>query len=206
MHRPLLRLGVSALSSLVALAPAAAATWEIDPSHSSAQFSVRHLTVSNVRGEFGKIAGSVQFDGKDVRTIKVDATIDAASIDTREPKRDEHLRSADFLDVAKYPTITFRSKRAEPAVAGRFKLVGDLTIRGVTREAVLDVEGPTPEIKDPWGNVKRGATATTRINRIDYGVKWNAVLDAGGVVVGEEVAITIDLELIREASEAAASK
>lgn len=206
MHRPLLRLGVSALSSLVALAPAAAATWEIDPSHSSAQFSVRHLTVSNVRGEFGKIAGSVEFDGKDVRTIKVDATIDAASIDTREPKRDEHLRSADFLDVAKYPTITFRSKRAEPAVAGRFKLVGDLTIRGVTREAVLDVEGPTPEIKDPWGNVKRGATATTRINRIDYGVKWNAVLDAGGVVVGEEVAITIDLELIREASEAAASK
>jgi polyisoprenoid-binding protein YceI len=198
---PTLRALIVTPAAILAAAAAAAAqpvTWQIDPVHSTATFAVRHMMVTTVRGTFQKLAGTVQFDGKDVKTIVAQATINVASIDTREPKRDEHLRSADFFDAATFPTITFASKRVEPKGAGRFALVGDLTIKGVTREVTLDVEGPTPEIKDPGGNIRIGASATTRINRQDFGVSWNRALDAGGVVVGDEVAITLDLSLIRK--------
>ncbi|MCZ6778795.1 MAG: YceI family protein [Acidobacteriota bacterium] len=188
--------GLLALLPMVIAMPLAAATWEIDSVHSSAQFSVRHMMVSNIRGEFGKVTGTVEFDGKDLETIRVEATIDATTIDTREADRDKHLRSADFFDVEHHPTLSFKSKKAEPLSDGHFSLMGDLTIRGVTREVVLEVEGPTPSIKDPWGNVRRGVSATTRINRQDFGLKWNGVLEAGGVLVGDEVSINIDIEMI----------
>lgn len=188
--------GLLALLPMVIAMPLAAATWEIDSVHSSAQFSVRHMMVSNIRGEFGKVTGTVEFDGKDLETIRVEATIDATTIDTREADRDKHLRSADFFDVEHHPTLSFKSKKAEPLSDGHFSLMGDLTIRGVTREVVLEVEGPTPSIKDPWGNVRRGVSATTQINRQDFGLKWNGVLEAGGVLVGDEVSINIDIEMI----------
>ena len=189
----------AAAALLATLAPVRAATWTIDGSHSNVSFTVKHLMISNVRGEFGKVSGTVEFDGKDVSAAKVDATIDAATIDTREPKRDEHVRSADFLDTANHPTITFKSKKATPAGAGRFTLVGDLTIRGTTKEITLEVEGPTPEIKDPWGNTRVGVSASGKFNRKDFGVNWSKTMDAGGLVVGDEIKVAIDLELVRKA-------
>lgn len=174
---------------------ALAAVWEIDPSHSSAQFAVKHLMVSTVRGEFSKVAGTLNIDEKDITKSTVEATIDAATINTREPKRDEHLRSPDFFDTAKYPTITFKSKSVKRGGKGKLKVTGDLTMHGVTKEVVLDVTGPVKEIKDPWGNVKSGATATTQVNRKDFGLNWNKALETGGVVVSDEVAITLDVEL-----------
>lgn len=173
--------------------------WEIDPAHSNASFTVRHLMVSNVRGEFTKLAGGLEVVGDDPTTAKVNVTIDAGSVNTREPKRDAHLRSADFFDVAKFPTITFTSKKVERAGEGRLKLVGDLTIHGVTKEVTLDVEELTPATKDPWGSVRVGAHATTKINRKDFGLLWNVALESGGVLVGEDVNITIDVELIKKA-------
>lgn len=190
-------------AGLLAAGRADAAAWDIDSGHSSAQFSVRHLMVSNVRGEFGKVSGTVDYDAKDPGKAKVEATIDAGTISTRDEKRDGHLKSPDFFDVAKFPTITFKSKRVQSAGAGKVKLVGDLTIHGVTKEVTLDVEGPSAEMKDPWGNVKAGATATTKINRKDFGLTWNKSLDGGGVVVGDEVTITIDVELLKKADKAA---
>jgi len=175
-------------------------TWQIDPAHSAAQFSVRHMMVSTIRGTFEKLSGTVLWDGKDITTGSVEATIETASVTTREPKRDAHLKSADFFDAEKFPTLTFKSAKIEPAGPDRAKMTGDLTIRGVTRRAVFDVEGPTPAIKDPYGNLRVGATATTKINRQDFGVSWNGVLDAGGVVVGDEVTITIDMEIVRKAA------
>jgi polyisoprenoid-binding protein YceI len=197
-HRSL-ALALAAL--VVAAAPAAAqtATWDIDATHSSATFSVRHLMVSTVRGEFGKLSGSATFDGKNVTGVVANATIDATTINTREPKRDAHLKSPDFFDVATYPTITFTSKRAEAAGPNRFRLVGDLTMRGVTKEVVLDVEATAP-VKGSRGEDRVGATATTTINRQDFGVKWNRSLDAGGVVVSDEVKVTIDLALVKKAA------
>src|SRR5256885_2570690 len=183
---------VAALLAVPLTAPAA--MWDLDPAHTSVQFSVRHLMVSNVRGEFAKVTGSVEVDEKDLAHSKIQAAIDAASIDTRVEKRDTHLKSPDFLDVARYPTISFVSKKIEQAGAGHFKVTGDLTLHGVTREVSLDVQGPTREIKDPWGNTRAGAQATTTINRKDFGLIWNQSLDAGGVAVGDEVAITIDVE------------
>jgi polyisoprenoid-binding protein YceI len=173
--------------------------WEIDPAHSNASFTVRHMMVSNVRGEFAKLAGGLEVAGDDPTTTKVNVSIDAGSIDTREPKRDAHLRSADFLDVAKFPTITFTSKKVERAGEGRFKIVGDLTIHGVTKEVTLDVEELTPAVKDLNGNLRVGAHATTHINRKEFGLVWNMALEAGGVLVGDEVNITIDVELIKKA-------
>jgi polyisoprenoid-binding protein YceI len=193
---------LTALSLATALAVPAttqADTWEIDTAHSQSTFSVKHLVVTTVRGQFGRTAGKVQFDGKDVSTLSVEATIDATTINTREQKRDDHLRSADFFDVEKYPTITFTSKRVEAASGGKFKLVGDLTMRGVTKEVVLDVEGPTSAITDMQGNQRVGATATTRLNRKDFNIVWNRALDGGGVVVSDEVDVTIDLALVKRA-------
>ena len=171
-------------------------TYEIDPTHSSVHFSVRHLMVSNVRGEFSKLSGTVQFDPEKPENSTVEAAIDVASINTRDPQRDTHLKSADFLDVEKFPTMTFRSKKIE-VNSGGGKVTGDLTIHGVTREITLDVEGPTPEIKDPWGKQRIGASATAKLSRKDFGMTWNAALEAGGVVVGDEVKITIDVEAVR---------
>ena len=195
-------LAAIAAALVITVQPAVAQpTWEIDPAHSAAQFQVKHLMISNVRGEFGKMSGKAIFDGKDYTTLKTEAAIDVASINTREPKRDEHLRSADFFDAAAHPKITFKTKRIEGVNGSQFKLIGDLTIRGVTKEVALSVEA-TPVIKGMRGESRIGAQATTRINRQDYGVKWNRSLDAGGVVVGDEVQITLDLELILQAANA----
>ncbi len=173
-------------------------TWKLDPSHSSATFSVRHLMITNVRGEFQSVAGSVTYDPARPEALAITASIDVASINTREPKRDEHLRSADFFDVANHPTLEFVSKKARRGDRG-LEIVGDLTIRGTTREVVLAVTGPTPEQKDPWGNTRIGAEATTSIKRSDFGMTWNAVLEAGGVTVGDEIKIHIDVSLVKQA-------
>jgi len=166
-------------------------TWKIDPAHSAAQFAVRHMGISTVRGEFRKVSGSATYDPADPGKASLDATIDATSVDTRVDMRDNDLRSPNFLDVAKYPTITFKSKRAESAGSGKLKLTGDLTIHGVTREVALDVDGPTAPAKDPRGNFHVGASASTKIKRQDFGVNG-----APGMV-GDEITITIDAELVK---------
>ena len=171
-------------------------TYEIDSTHSSVHFSVRHLMVSNVRGEFTKLSGTVKFDPQNPETSSIDATIDANSISTRDSQRDGHLKSPDFLDTEKFPTITFRSKKIE-VQSGGGKLIGDLTIHGVTREIALEVEGPSPEMKDPWGKQRIGASATAKLSRKEFGLTWNAALETGGVMVGDEVKINIDVEFVR---------
>ena len=196
LSRIALTAGLAAALSLPA--PAANSNWQIDPAHSSAQFSVRHMAISTVRGAFSKVTGSVVFDDKDVSKSTVEVTIDANSVDTRVPDRDNDLRSEKFFDVARYPSITFKSRKVEQLAPGKLKVTGDLTIRGTTKEVVLDVEGPTAPMKDPWGNTRNAATATTKINRQDFGVKWNATLDNGGVVVGDDVSIIIDVELVKK--------
>ena len=157
------------------------------------------MMISNVKGDFGKMTGTVQYDAADVSKTGIDATIDAASINTRVEGRDKDLRSANFFDVEKYPTLTFKSKRVESAGSGKLKLVGDLTMHGTTREVTLDVDGPTPAIKDQRGNLHMGASAATKINRKDFGLTWNRTLDGGGVVLSDEVAIVIDVELVKRA-------
>jgi polyisoprenoid-binding protein YceI len=175
-----------------------AATWQIDPDHSSFQFKVRHLMVSNVKGNFTKSKGVVTIDDQDMTNMKIELTVDAASVSTDHAKRDEHLRGRDFFDVAKYPTITFVSKKVIKDGPDRLKVIGDLAIHGITKEITVDVEGPTPEVKDPWGGFRRGATATTRINRKDFGLTWNRALETGGVVVGDEVNIYVEVELVKK--------
>jgi len=191
---------IAGLAAVLSL-PAGAATseWKIDPQHSSAQFSVRHMAISTVRGAFSKVNGSILLDDADIIKSTVDVTIDVSTVDTREPDRDKDLRSDKFFDVAHFPTMTFKSKKVEQVAPGRLKVTGDLTIRGTTKEVVLDVEGPTPPVKDPWGKMRAAVTATSKINRQDFGVKWNATLDNGGVVVGDDVNITIDAEMIKQA-------
>jgi polyisoprenoid-binding protein YceI len=179
-------------------AAAATSTWQIDPNHSAAQFAVRHLGLSTVRGGFTKVSGTIQFDDKDVSKSSVEVTIDAASVDTRVPDRDKDLRSDRFFDAEKYPTLTFKSTKVEQVETGKLRVTGDLTIHGVTKQVVLDVEGPTAAVKDPWGNQRAAANASTKINRQDFGVKWNAKMDNGGWVVGDDVAITIDVEMVQK--------
>ena len=192
-------ISVGALAGALCLpAVAASSTWQIDPNHSAAQFAVRHLAISTVRGAFTKVNGTVQFDDKDVSKSTVEVTIDAASVDTRVEARDKDLRSDHFFDVEKYPTITFKSTKVEQVEPGKLKVTGDLTIHGVTKQAVLDVDGPTAPVKDPWGNQRAAVNATTKINRQDFGVKWNAKMDGGGLVVGDDVAITIDAEMVQK--------
>lgn len=171
-------------------------TYTIDPAHSTAEFKVRHLMVANVKGHFSGITGTVVFDPGAPENARVEATIDTKTIHTRDEQRDTHLRSADFLDVEKFPAITFVSKKITGS-DGEWKVTGDLSIHGVTKEVTLDVEGPAPEAKDPWGNVKSGATATTKISRKDFGMVFNMALETGGVMVGDEVTITLELELLR---------
>jgi polyisoprenoid-binding protein YceI len=186
------------LFSLVIPALASAATWTIDPDHSSIGFKVRHLMVSNVKGVFEKFTGTVEINDTDIAKSNVDVNIDTNSINTNVQKRDEHLRSADFFDVTKYPAMTFVSKKVVKNGKNSLKVTGDLTLHGVTKEVVLAVEGPTKESKDPWGAIRRGASATTKINRKDFGLIWNKVLETGGVAVGEEVIITLEVELIKK--------
>jgi polyisoprenoid-binding protein YceI len=200
-------IGCIAVSTALAVAfslPASAAlsAWKIDPAHSSAQFAVKHLAISTVRGAFSSVSGSINFDDKDVTKSTVDVTIDVNSVDTRQPDRDKDLKSDKFFDAANYPSITFKSTKVEQAGAGKLKVTGDLTIRGTTKSVVLDVDGPTAPMKDPWGNNRAAASATTKVNRQDYGVKWNAKLDNGGVVVGDDVAITIDVEMVQQGAKA----
>ena len=201
MGHHLSRFTVIAGFAAVLTLPAGAATseWNIDPRHSSAQFSVRHMGISTVRGAFSKVTGTIVLDDKDITKSTVDVSIDVSTVDTREPARDNDLRSDKFFDVAHFPTMTFKSKKVEQTAPGKLKVTGDLTIRGVTKEVVLDVDGPTAPVKDPWGNQRVAVSATTKVNRQDYGVKWNATLDNGGVVVGDDVSITIDAELVKPA-------
>jgi polyisoprenoid-binding protein YceI len=201
MGNYLSRIAVTAGLAAFLLLPAGAATseWRIDPQHSSAQFSVRHMAISTVRGAFSKVIGTIVLDDSDVTKSTVDVTIDVSTVDTREPARDNDLRSDKFFDVAHFPTMTFKSKKVAQLAPGKLKVTGDLTIRGTTKEVVLDVEGPTAPVKDPWGNQRAAASASAKINRQDFGVKWNATLDNGGVVVGDDVNITIDAEMIKQA-------
>lgn len=173
------------------------ATYKIDPAHSGAEFVVRHMMISNVRGGFTKVEGTIEYDPANVGATKIDATIDASSIDTREPQRDAHLKSADFLDAEKFPAITFKSKKVESAGDGELKIAGDLTIHGATKEVVLEVDGPTPEAKDPFGNVRVGASAKTKIKRSEFGLTWNAALETGGFLVGDDLKIELDISAIR---------
>jgi len=202
MNRYLSRIAVVAGMAVGLSLPARAATstWQIDPQHSSAQFAVRHLGLSTVRGSFSKLSGTMVLDDQDITKSSVEVTIDVNTVDTREPDRDKDLRSERFFDVTHFPTMTFKSKKVEQLAPGKLRVTGDLTIRGTSREVTLDVDGPTNPVKDPWGNQRLAATATTKINRQDYGVKWNAKLDNGGVVVGDDVNITLDVEMIQKPS------
>jgi polyisoprenoid-binding protein YceI len=186
--KPLLAFAIVTL--LATTATAQVQTWNIDPNHTAAQFSVRHLGISTVRGAFTKVTGTVQYDPANPAKTVIDASIDANSIDTRVEMRDNDLRSEHFFNVAKFPALTFKSKKVEAAGTGKLKVTGDLTIKGVTKEAVLDVDVPGAPIKDPWGNQRMGTSASTKINRQDFGV--NA--DSG--MVGDDIPITIDLEMI----------
>ena len=190
-----------AIATLAAAAGALAQTsrWEIDPVHSNVSFSVRHMMISNVRGVFTKFSGVLEGNPADLTTAKINVTIDSASIDTREPARDKDLMGPNYLDVVKFPTLTFVSKKVETAGQGRLKVTGDLTIHGVTKPVVLEVDGLTPPTKDPWGGTRVGAHATTTINRKDFGLVFNKTLETGGVLVGDDVAITLDVELVKKA-------
>ena len=195
------RILFAGLAAALIAAPAFAApeNFDIDPAHTASQFAVKHMVVSTVRGAFGKTTGEIVLDPADPRKDSVNATIDATSLDTRDANRDKDVRGTDFLDVTQFPTITFKSTKVKPAGKGHLKIEGDLTLHGVTRPVVLNVEGPSAEFKDPWGNTRVAASATTKINRKDFGVNWSKTLDNGGAVVGDELSITIDLEAIKKA-------
>ncbi len=184
-----------ALAALVAL-PAAASTWDVDPAHTQSSFLVKHMMVSNVRGEFGKTTGVIQQDDKDLTRSKAEITIDATTINTREPKRDAHLKSPDFFDVEKFPIITFKSTKITQGPGNSLKVDGDLTIHGVTKPVVLDVQY-TPETL-AGGKLRRGLTATTTVNRKDFGLNWNKVIEAGGLMVGEGAVLTVEMELVKQ--------
>ena len=173
------------------------ATWKIDPAHSSVSFSIKHMMIAKVHGAFDKVSGTLQYDASDVSKSSVEATIETASINTREAQRDTHLKSADFFDVEKYPSITFKSKKIEGS-GEEFKVTGDLSIHGVTKEVVIAVEGPSSEMKDAWGNTKIGISGQTKIKRKDFGLNWNAALEAGGVLVGDDVNITLEIQFAKQ--------
>jgi polyisoprenoid-binding protein YceI len=172
-------------------------TWNIDPAHSVADFKVKHMMISNVRGQFGKVSGVLTLDESDLTNSRVEALIEAGSIETRDAQRDAHLKSADFLHVEKFPTLSFKSTRISVVRDGELAADGELTIRGVTRNVRFSVEGPTPPTKDPWGNTRVAVSAITKINRKDFGLTWNTALETGGILVGDEVTINLDLEFIK---------
>ena len=177
--------------------------YEIDPAHSSLQFSVRHLMLSNVRGAFSGVHGTLNYDPANPPASTVEASVDVNTVNTNDPQRDGHLKTADFFDAAHFPTITFRSTRVDKKGEGEFQVTGDLTIHGVTKPVVLNVEEVSEEGKDPWGNTRIGASAKTKIKRSDFGLTWNAALEAGGVVVGDDVKLDFELEFIKAQAAAA---
>ena len=183
--------------STLATAPSAISTWNLDAAHSVAEFKVKHMMISNVKGQFTKLTGALHFDEQDITNSAVEASIDAGSIHTRDAQRDAHLKSADFFDVEKFPALTFKSTAITRKSDDELAVAGDLTIHGVTRKIVFAVEGPTPSAKDPWGNTRLGLSATARINRKDYGLTWNAALETGGILVGDEITITLDVQFVK---------
>ncbi len=188
-------LALAISGALFAPALAQASSWEIDPVHSTIEFSVRHMMVSTVKGQFEKVKGTLELDDKDVTKSTVEVTVDVASVSTHEPKRDTHLKSPDFFDVAKFPTATFKSTKVQKAGKNKLKVTGDLTLHGVTKPVVLDVEGPTPAFKTPYGSTVRGVHATAKIDRKDFAISWNTVLDNGGLGVGNDVSLELNAEL-----------
>jgi len=178
-------------------APTATTTWNIDPVHSVAEFKVRHMMISNVKGQFTRLQGVLVLNEADITNSHAEASIEAASIHTRDEQRDGHLKSAEFFDAEKFPTLSFKSTRISRLASGELAVTGDLTIHGVTRSVVFNVEGPSPATKDPWGNTRMGLSATTRINRKDFGLTWNSTLETGGVLVGDEITITLEVQFLK---------
>jgi polyisoprenoid-binding protein YceI len=172
-------------------------TWNLDPAHTVAEFKVKHMMIANVKGHFSGVSGVLIRDESDPANDRVEATIEAASIETRNEQRDGHLKSADFFHVEKFPTLHFKSTGISVVGEGELSVEGDLTIRGVTRKVQFAVEGPTPPAKDPWGNTRIGLSASTRINRKDFGLTWNAALETGGILVGDEITITLDAQFVK---------
>jgi polyisoprenoid-binding protein YceI len=190
------------MSTTTPAVPQTKTTWNLDPAHSVAEFKVKHMMISNVKGQFAGISGVLTLDEADLANSQIDATIDAATINTNEAQRDAHLKSADFFDVEKFPTLSFRSKHVartgeDELGANELNVTGDLTIHGVTREVVFKVDGPTAAGKDPWGNTRIGLSAVTKINRKDFGLTWNSALETGGILVGEDVTITLDVQFVK---------
>jgi polyisoprenoid-binding protein YceI len=183
--------------STAAIPQTTTSSWNIDPAHATTEFKVKHMMIANVKGYFSKVTGVLHHAEGDPTKSSIEASIEAASIETREPQRDAHLKSADFLHVEKFPTLSFKSTDIKVAGDGELKVQGDLTIRGVTRKITFAVEGPTPAAKDPWGNTRMAISATTKINRKDFGLTWNAALETGGILVGDEVTITLDVEFVK---------
>lgn len=179
-------------------------SYKIDPAHSSAQFIVRHMMITNVRGGFSGVTGDIEYDPTDPVQSRIEVSIDASKVNTLDEQRDGHLKSPDFLDVARYPTITFKSRQFAPAGDGEWKITGDLTIHGVTKEVVLNAEGPTPEGKDPYGHTRIGASAKTKIKRSDFGLSFNAPLETGGVLLGDDLKIELEISAVRSESAAVA--
>src|SRR5580700_3114551 len=183
--------------STLATPQTAASTWNIDPVHSVAEFKVKHMMISNVKGQFTRVKGVLVLDLVNLTNSRVEASVDVASIHTRDDQRDAHLKSADFLDAEKFPTLSFKSTKVTRVADGELAVAGELTIHGVTQNVVFTVEGPTPPAKDPWGNTRIGLSATTKISRKDFGLTWNSALETGGVLVGDEVTITLDAQFVK---------
>ncbi len=183
--------------SALATPQTATTTWNIDPVHSVAEFKVKHMMISNVRGQFTSVKGVLTLDETELTSSHVETSIEAASINTRDAQRDAHLKSADFFEVERFPTLSFKSTRISRVGDGELAVAGDLAIHGITRNVVFTVEGPTPPAKDPWGNTRVGLSATTKINRKDFGLTWNAALETGGILVGDEVTITLDVQFVK---------
>jgi polyisoprenoid-binding protein YceI len=179
-------------------------TYKIDPAHSSAQFVVRHMMITNVHGGFSGVQGTIEYDPDNPNESHIEVVIDASKINTLDEQRDTHLKSPDFLHVEQHPTIAFKSKKVARGDDGEWKITGDLTIHGVTRAVVLNTEGPTPEGKDPFGNTRIGASASTKIKRSDFGLRWNAALETGGILIGDDLKIELEVSAIRSESAAAA--
>ena len=198
-------LALTAMGAFWISTTATAGTWELDPAHSAIEFSVRHMMVSTVKGQFEKVKGAVELDDKDVTKSTVEVTIDLTSVNTHEPKRDGHLKSPDFFDVAKFPSATFKSTKVQKAGKNKLKVTGDLNLHGVTKPVVLEVEGPTEAFKTPFGTTVRGVHATGKIDRKDFDIGWNKVLDNGGVMVGNEVSLELNAELTEKVAAAPAA-
>ena len=183
--------------STLAIPQTSTTTWNLDPSHSVAEFKVKHMMISNVKGQFAKVTGTLSLDESDIANSRVEAVIETSSIETRDAQRDAHLKSADFLDAEKFPTLSFTTTGVTGGQEGELSVKGDLTIRGVTRGVTFLVDGPTAPAKDPWGNTRVAVSASTKINRKDFGLTWNTALETGGILVGEEVTITLDAQFVK---------